>query len=59
MSKQEAASIACPYCGEALDIFIHTDDPDHRQQEQCHVCRQTIAVSTHIEDGVTQVQVHR
>ena len=59
MSAHEPVSIACPYCGEALDIEINTDTPDQAQTEKCPVCRQPISVSTHVEDGITQVSIQK
>ena len=44
-------SIACPYCGESIDLLI--DDSVERQSyvEDCSVCCRPIEVEVCVEEG--------
>lgn len=57
MSGTETIEIACPYCGESIEIVV---DPSVESQcyiEDCQVCCRPISLTVSVdEDGVPSVE---
>ncbi|MEO5813363.1 MAG: CPXCG motif-containing cysteine-rich protein [Rhodanobacter sp.] len=48
--------IACPYCGESIEILIDPSIPDQRYIEDCQVCCRPITLCVTVDaDGDAQV----
>lgn len=43
--------IACPYCGETIEVLIDTSVGEQYYTEDCQVCCQPIAFSVTIDGG--------
>lgn len=49
-------AIACPYCGETIDVSIDGSIPSQRYIEDCQVCCRPIMLSVRVdEDGAVAV----
>ena len=48
----------CPWCGEALEVFVEPDGEGEVLQD-CDVCCRPCVVSITIEGGVPQVAIER
>lgn len=55
-SMQEFVAIACPCCGEWIDIVVDRSVDRQQYIEDCQVCCRPIVVSV-VVDGDGQVQV--
>lgn len=54
---QEFIDIACPYCGEWIEIAIDTSVDQQQYIEDCQVCCRPITISVSVdEEG--QAQAH-
>lgn len=52
----DAQRIACPYCGEAIDILVDPSLAEQSYIEDCQVCCRPMRLRVHIdEDGATSV----
>jgi hypothetical protein len=50
--------IACPYCGESIDILIDPSVEAQHYIEDCQVCCRPISIAVHIDDdGSASVSV--
>ncbi|CAM3752499.1 MULTISPECIES: CPXCG motif-containing cysteine-rich protein [Pseudoalteromonas] len=38
MNQLTEATIACPYCGESIDVLLDPSDVDQQYIEDCQVC---------------------
>jgi len=57
MSGTEAVEIACPYCGEPIEIVVDCSVESQSYIEDCQVCcRPIILTATVDEDGVPSVE---
>lgn len=45
MSGTETAEIACPYCGETIEIVIDCSVESQKYIEDCQVCCRPITIS--------------
>ncbi|MDX2368708.1 MAG: CPXCG motif-containing cysteine-rich protein [Colwellia sp.] len=43
MNQLTEKSIACPYCGETIDVLIDSADLDQQYIEDCQVCCRPIS----------------
>ena len=50
MNALEEQTIACPYCGEAIDILLDCSVPHQRYVEDCQVCCRPIDLDVTIAD---------
>lgn len=58
MHELTETSISCPYCGEAIDVFIEAMDEEQEYIEDCQVCcRPIVFTVTTGFDGDAQVWV--
>lgn len=56
VSSLPAADIVCPYCGEAITVFIDDSAGDQQYVEDCQVCCRPIAIGVVLEeDGTLRV----
>lgn len=54
----EPCTIACPYCGESIDILIDASVASQHYIEDCQVCCRPITLGVEIDqDGAPQVRV--
>lgn len=54
----DAATVNCPYCGEAIELLIDASAGDQAYVEDCHVCcRPMEVVITMAADGAFDVAV--
>lgn len=44
-------TIACPYCGESIDILIEPSPDDQRYIEDCQVCCRPISIAVSADEG--------
>jgi hypothetical protein len=52
------SAIACPYCGEVIEILIDTSIPSQSYIEDCQVCCRPITVGVEVAaDGEFTVRV--
>lgn len=50
-------TIACPYCGEVIEILIDASVPSQRYIEDCQVCCRPITVGVEVDaDGEFEVR---
>lgn len=57
MSGTEAVEIACPYCGEMIEIVVDCSLESQSYIEDCQVCCRPIKLSVTVDaDGVPSVQ---
>ncbi|MEO8809425.1 MAG: CPXCG motif-containing cysteine-rich protein [Rhodanobacter sp.] len=42
--------IACPYCGESIELLVDVSIPDQQYIEDCQVCCRPITLTIHVED---------
>ena len=50
-------TISCPYCGEAILIFVDDSLPDQNYVEDCQVCCRPIVLEVSVDaDGDVAVQ---
>ncbi len=49
MNALEARSVACPYCGEHIEVLIDCSVPDQDYIEDCQVCCRPIDFSVTID----------
>jgi cysteine-rich CPXCG protein len=47
----DTRTIACPHCGEEIEIVIDASEPTQSYIEDCSVCCQPMTVSYRAEDG--------
>jgi hypothetical protein len=60
MSQLPSADIDCPYCGEAITLFVDDTAGDQDYVEDCQVCCRPIEIRVRMdEDGVPAVSVQR
>lgn len=51
--------VACPYCGETIELLIDCSLEEQRYIEDCAVCCRPITVHAMVaEDGLAFVEVH-
>ncbi|HEU4589304.1 MAG TPA: CPXCG motif-containing cysteine-rich protein, partial [Steroidobacteraceae bacterium] len=44
--------IDCPYCGEAIEIYVEPAEESHRYVEDCSVCCRPITIAVQVDpDG--------
>lgn len=56
MPSLPAADIHCPYCGEAITVFIDDSAGDQQYIEDCQVCCRPIVIGVALEeDGSPRV----
>jgi len=46
-----ANEIACPYCGEAIELLLDLSAGSQRYVEDCSVCCRPIVVAYTVDDG--------
>ncbi|MGN6226960.1 CPXCG motif-containing cysteine-rich protein [Dyella sp.] len=48
--------IDCPYCGEAIEIYVEPAEESHRYVEDCSVCCRPITIAVQVDpDGAMSV----
>lgn len=55
----EWVSVPCPFCGEAFEIHVTSDEEGQTLFEDCEVCCRSVSLSITFEDGEVQVGAHR
>ena len=56
MNELSEFSIACPYCGEVIDVLVDSAEAEQEYTEDCQVCCRPIVFSVHIaDDGELQL----
>jgi len=54
----DAATVHCPYCGEAIELLIDASAGEQTYVEDCHVCCRPMEVAiTMAADGAFDVAV--
>ena len=53
MSLIDSAVIACPYCGESVEIVIDCSAGSQEYIEDCYVCCKPICLNILVEDDGT------
>ena len=57
MSGIETVEIACPYCGETIEIVVDPSVESQSYIEDCWVCCRPISLTVSVdEDGVPSVE---
>lgn len=57
---EENVSVACPYCGEPVELLIDVSAGSQAYVEDCSVCCQPMDVSIQVDsDGNVDVHVER
>lgn len=49
--KTNTARVACPYCGENIELIIDCSVELQCYIEDCFVCCQPISLAVHVADG--------
>ena len=58
MNSRSEVKVACPYCGESLDVLLDPEELDQEYIEDCQVCcRPIIFSTTEGSDGLLSVSV--
>ena len=58
MNELRPSTIACPYCGESIEVLIDCSIPEQSYIEDCQVCCAPIVFDIQIDhDGDPQVAV--
>ena len=58
MNYLEEQTVACPYCGETLEVLIDPQDVGHEYIEDCQVCCKPIVFTIATDQaGIVSVQV--
>ena len=58
MNGLETVTQYCPYCGEALELFIDCSIPSQEYIEDCRVCCRPMIINVDIDnDGTPYVAV--
>ena len=58
MNQLTEKSIACPYCGEVINVLIDSSDTEQQYIEDCQVCCQPINfLISQAENGELSVSV--
>lgn len=47
--ETESANVACPYCGEAIELVVDLSQPDQEYVEDCFVCCRPIVVTLNLD----------
>lgn len=55
MNRLASELIACPYCGETVEIVIDCSIPEQEYIEDCEVCCRPINLSVSINDNEVYV----
>ncbi|MFU8817712.1 MAG: CPXCG motif-containing cysteine-rich protein [Pseudomonadales bacterium] len=56
MYENVSHQIACPYCGEIIDVLVDTSVEHQQYVEDCSVCCRPIALTVTVDaDGVSVV----
>lgn len=50
MNALQSHSIACPYCGEAIELLVDTSVDEQSYIEDCQVCCRPIEISVWSQD---------
>jgi hypothetical protein len=48
---ETTAEVSCPYCGEAITLFLDLSVESQTYIEDCSVCCQPMTVSYTVEEG--------
>ncbi|WP_076789359.1 CPXCG motif-containing cysteine-rich protein [Chlorobium sp. KB01] len=57
MKIVERVSVACPYCGELMELQVDCPEGDQEFQEDCPVCCKPVTVSVAFSDkGISSVE---
>ncbi|NTW70156.1 MAG: CPXCG motif-containing cysteine-rich protein [Chlorobiaceae bacterium] len=57
MKIEERASVACPYCGELMELRIDCSEGSQEFQEDCPVCCKSVTISVVLaESGISSVE---
>lgn len=51
MPGLEEAEVECPFCGEAITIFVDCSEESQQYIEDCSVCCRPICFAVRCEDG--------
>jgi hypothetical protein len=58
MNELEARKIACPYCGETIEVFLDCSVDEQNYIEDCQVCCRPIEFNVSVDmDGDVSVFV--
>ncbi len=55
----DTQDVACPYCGEMINLLLDTSAGPQRYIEDCHVCCRPITVDLDVDadgDAIVRVQ---
>jgi hypothetical protein len=53
----EFAAVACPYCGESIEIVVDESAGAAAYVEDCPVCCRPMQVDVEVDGGVASVRV--
>jgi len=53
----EVVAVACPYCGESIEIVVDESAGDAAYVEDCPVCCRPMQVGVEVDDGAVSVRV--
>ena len=51
--------IACPYCGERIELAVDASAGDQQYVEDCQVCCRPISILVRVEEGDLQLLARR
>lgn len=55
----EWVSVPCPFCGEAFEVHVTSDEEGQTMYEDCEVCCRPVSMHITFEDGEVHVGAHR
>jgi len=53
----EVVAVACPYCGESIEIVVDESAGDAAYVEDCPVCCRPMQVGVEVDGGAVSVRV--
>lgn len=56
MFENVSYDIACPYCGETIDVLVDTSVEHQQYVEDCSVCCRPIVLTVVVEDEVVSLE---
>ncbi len=56
---EEDVSVACPYCDEAFEVHLTSEQDGQSIYQDCQVCSRSMSLHIQVEDGELQVEANR